>query len=184
MARLALLLVLLVSVVSPAAAEIKVCNNFKQTVHFALAYQKDDKWTTQGWLNVKPKQCGSEPTGLVDGDFYYYAKTDPIKVAKNKRQWWSWGSDDQFSIRDGNFVFKNADKKQKGARLVPFHHMNVTFNDATANVTITFLPDAKTTSTFSTPPGRNAPDTAGAPTAPREPTGDAPSGAVQQGGAE
>ena len=99
MARLVFLLVLLVSAVSPAAAEIKICNNFKQTVHFALAYQKSDAWTTQGWLNVKPKQCGSEPSGLVDGDFYYYAKTDPIKVAKGKRQWWSWGNDDQFSRR-------------------------------------------------------------------------------------
>ena len=54
-----------------------------------------------------------------------------------------------------------------------------------SGTTITFLPDAKTTSTFSTPPGRNEPDTAGAPTAPREPTGEAPPGAVQQqGGAE
>ena len=166
MARLALLLVLLVSAIAPAAAEIKICNNFKQTIHFAIAYQKDNIWTTQGWLNVKPKQCGSEPKGLVDGDFYYYAKTDPIKVAKGKRQWWSWGTDDQFSIRDGNFVFKNADTKQKGARLVPFHHMNVTLNDEVANVTITFLPDAKTTSTFSMPPGRNTPERAAEPDEP------------------
>jgi uncharacterized membrane protein len=57
---LAALLLSLVSL-TPAVAGVQFCSDFKVPVRFAVAYQTEKGWVTEGWVSVDPKKCIVDP---------------------------------------------------------------------------------------------------------------------------
>ena len=107
---------------SPARAQLQFCNDFERPVRFALAYQTPEGWVSEGWTKVESKGCvdtGDKYAGLTE--LYWSGETDWYKIEGGKRQQVTWGKGREFSVKDQSFTFKNADKKQKGARLAGFN---------------------------------------------------------------
>jgi tetratricopeptide (TPR) repeat protein/uncharacterized membrane protein len=142
--RYLLALLLLAVSGSQASAAIKFCNNFEHQVQFAVAFQDQDGWVSEGWISVEPKACQTDSKHADLTEFYWRGETDWIKT-KGGRTKWSWGKDRQFSVKDASFTLKNADQKLKGAHLVAFIGP-VKINLPSTAVTLTIV-DAKGTMT-------------------------------------
>lgn len=142
--RFLLALLLLAMSGSQALAAIKFCNNFEHQVQFAVAFQDQGGWVSEGWISVAPNACQTDSKHADLTEFYWRGETDWIKT-KGGRTQWSWGKDRQFSVKDGSFAFKNSDQKLKGAHLVGFIGP-VKINAPSIAVTLTIV-DAKGTMT-------------------------------------
>jgi len=116
-----------------AQAGIKICNNFSQTVYFAMAYSQpgyDESYISRGWLVLNPNGgCDQFDSALHLTVFWYYAETNEYKVSKrvkNKNMWGSVRADKKFWIATNSFNFiNNLNDKQSspgdpGAKLVGF----------------------------------------------------------------
>jgi Protein of unknown function (DUF1036) len=125
--RFLLALLLLAVSGSQALAAIKFCNNFEHRVQFAVAFQDQDGWVSEGWISVAPKACQTDSKHADLTEFCWRGETDWIKT-KGGRTQWSWGKDRQFSVKDGSFAFKNSDQKLKGPHLVGFIGPVITLN--------------------------------------------------------
>ncbi|OBQ61331.1 DUF1036 domain-containing protein [Mesorhizobium erdmanii] len=97
-----------------AEAAIKICNNFSQTVYFAMAYAQpgyDESYVSRGWLRLSPNGgCDQFDSALHLTVFWYYAETNEYKVSKhlkNKNTWGSVRPDKQFWIATNSFNFIN-----------------------------------------------------------------------------
>ncbi|HEV7464375.1 MAG TPA: tetratricopeptide repeat protein, partial [Methyloceanibacter sp.] len=142
--RFLLALLLLAVSGSQAWATVKFCNNFEHPVQFAVAFQDQDGWVSEGWISVAPKACQTDSKHADLTEFYWRGETDWIKT-KGGRTQWSWGKDRQFNVKDGSFTLKNSDETLKGAHLVGFIGP-VKINAPSIAVTLTIV-DAKGTMT-------------------------------------
>jgi Tfp pilus assembly protein PilF len=70
---------------------------------------------SDGWMTVNTGDCQTDTQHAGLTSFYYCAETDVFDKHTT-----SWGRDKEFSVKDGNFVLRSADKPQKGARAVKF----------------------------------------------------------------
>ncbi len=129
---------------APAAATIKVCNQFRHTIHLAFAYEAKDGWVSEGWLTVAPNACEIDTQHPDVTSFYYRAESDTY----GDNKWSTWGSNREFSVKDGNFKLDHAEQKAPGGRFVQFNGPD-SYIDPFTVVTLTFLPDLKVT--FSVP---------------------------------
>lgn len=79
-ATLALLTVLsigaLVSAVSPALADFRLCNRTSAQVSIAIGYKSDKIWRTEGWWNMPPNSCHTLLEGVLSSRYYYVYAVD------------------------------------------------------------------------------------------------------------
>jgi len=63
---------------SPASAraDFRMCNNTSNRVSVALAYTDGQNWTSEGWWNLKPSDCGVLLRGTLAAEFYYVYAMD------------------------------------------------------------------------------------------------------------
>lgn len=59
-----------------AFADLKVCNKTGSRVGIAIGYKTSDKWTSEGWWNLKPDSCQNILKGSLNGRFYYVHAVD------------------------------------------------------------------------------------------------------------
>jgi tetratricopeptide (TPR) repeat protein/uncharacterized membrane protein len=137
-------LLLLIASCAPALATVKVCNQFSHPLHLAFAYEGKDGWTSDGWLTVAPNACEIDTQHPDLTSFYYRAESDTYGGNK----WTTWGSDREFSVKDGNFKLDHAEQKVPDGRFVKFNGPD-SYIDPFTVVTLTFFPDLKVT--FSVP---------------------------------
>ncbi len=137
--RLLLAVLLLIISGSQASAKLQICNKFMHPVHTALAYQQNGVWVSDGWITVDTNKCLIDTTHADITSFYYYGETDTFD-----RQTWSWGRDKDFSVKTGDFTFRNADTQQRGARLVKFSGPR-TYKLPQTTVVLTFEQDLTVT---------------------------------------
>lgn len=136
-----------------ADAAIKICNNFSQTVYFAMAYAQpgyEESYISRGWLVLNPNGgCDQFDSALHLSAFWYYAETNEYKVSKhtnNKNTWGSVRADKQFWIATNSFNFINNlnDNQSRpgdpGARLVGFTR-SVESKDSELDETLTIEAD-------------------------------------------
>ncbi|MDX8529439.1 DUF1036 domain-containing protein [Mesorhizobium sp. VK25A] len=151
--RSVLLSVILAMSAERAEAAIKICNNFSQTVYFAMAYAQpgyDESYISRGWLVLNPNGgCDQFDSALHLTVFWYYAETNQYKVSKNvknKNMWGSVRADKQFWIATNSFNFINNlnDNQSRpgdpGARLVGFTR-SVESKDSELDETLTIEAD-------------------------------------------
>jgi uncharacterized membrane protein len=74
--RFLLALLLLAVSGSQALAAIKFCNNFEHQVQFAVAFQDQDGWVSEGWISVPPKACQSDSKHVDLTEFYWRGETE------------------------------------------------------------------------------------------------------------
>ncbi|TPN79506.1 DUF1036 domain-containing protein [Mesorhizobium sp. CU2] len=151
--RSVLLAFLLVTSAERAEAAIKICNNFSQTVYFAMAYSQpgyDESYISRGWLVLNPNGgCDQFDSALHLSVFWYYAETNQYKVSKHVKNINMWGNvrpDKQFWIATNSFNFiNNLNEKPShpgdpGARLVGFTR-SVESKDSELDETLTIEAD-------------------------------------------
>jgi tetratricopeptide (TPR) repeat protein/uncharacterized membrane protein len=104
---------------TPAVAGVRWCSDFPHPVRFAVAYQTPQGWVSEGWVKVAPKSCVEDTKHADLTNFMWTAESDPYDLDGQKMKS-TWGKNQSFAVKDGDFTLKNADKKSKGARLANF----------------------------------------------------------------
>ncbi|MFN3689151.1 DUF1036 domain-containing protein [Salinarimonas sp.] len=61
---------------SPAAADLRLCNMTGSRVGVALGHRNDEGWVTEGWWNLRPRQCETLLEGALSSRFYYVFAVD------------------------------------------------------------------------------------------------------------
>jgi uncharacterized membrane protein len=125
------------SVAAPTAASsvIELCNKFGRPIHFAIAFQNSDVWTSEGWLTVPNGKCGQLTKYPDLTAFYYYGETD---VYDGKQT--TWGTKRDFAVKKSDFILQDADTELPGARMVKFSGPIERDTPAQAQ-SLTFTPD-------------------------------------------
>jgi tetratricopeptide (TPR) repeat protein len=137
---------------APALAGVRFCNKFAHHVRFAVAYQTPEGWVTEGWVDVDPGACVIDEKHADLTDFLWTAESG-VYSNDGKQVRRIWGKGKQFSVKDGPFTLKGADKKLKGARLAAFDVDAISFSDPAIVATVEIHENASTTTTV---PGPNS----------------------------
>ena len=92
----------------PAMANLEVCNRSDRgRVVIAVAYPvNNNRWNTEGWLDLDDGECGTLINGkLTNRYYYYYAQTESQ---------YSWKGNHRFCVSNREFVFADANKQCRG----------------------------------------------------------------------
>jgi uncharacterized membrane protein len=63
-------------IVTPAAADFRLCNNTSSRVGISVGYKENDGWTTEGWWNLPARTCETLLRGALVARFYYIYAID------------------------------------------------------------------------------------------------------------
>lgn len=69
-------LLILFLAIPPAFADFRLCNNTASRVGVAIGYRDKDGWATEGWWNVKSRECQTLLKGPLAARFYYVYAID------------------------------------------------------------------------------------------------------------
>jgi uncharacterized membrane protein len=61
---------------TPAAADLRMCNNTGGRVSVALAYTDGQEWVSEGWWNLKSLDCVTLLRGALAAQYYYVYAMD------------------------------------------------------------------------------------------------------------
>jgi uncharacterized membrane protein len=62
--------------VTPARADLKLCNSTASRIGVAIGYQDGDGWTSEGWWNIASQTCETLLKGAVPSRFIYVHAVD------------------------------------------------------------------------------------------------------------
>ncbi|UMY19875.1 DUF1036 domain-containing protein [Methylobacterium organophilum] len=60
----------------PAQADLRLCNQTASKVGVTLGYRDPQGWVTEGWWDLKPKDCATLLRGALAARFYYVFAVD------------------------------------------------------------------------------------------------------------
>jgi len=66
----------LVASLTPASADLRVCNNTKALINFAVGVNAGADFSTEGWWTVTPGSCATPIKGPLTARFVYLYATD------------------------------------------------------------------------------------------------------------
>jgi uncharacterized membrane protein len=105
---------------APAAAQVKICNEFVATIHVAFARQDHNGYTAVGWWNVPKGVCQTTTYTLQGGDtLHYAADSDGYRSAGGTRRD-HWGNAVKLFVGSKDFNYTNAEKSRSGAKAEMF----------------------------------------------------------------
>ena len=64
--------------ISPAYADLRVCNQTSDPVSVALGYRAERGWQSEGWWVAAPAQCATVFQGNLNSRFFYLFAADDI----------------------------------------------------------------------------------------------------------
>jgi uncharacterized membrane protein len=64
--------------ISPAYADLRVCNQTADPVSIALGYRAERGWQSEGWWVAAPAQCATVFQGKLNSRFFYLFAADDI----------------------------------------------------------------------------------------------------------
>lgn len=85
--------------VSPAAADLKLCNTTSSRVGVAIGYKDGEGWTTEGWWNVAARSCETILRGPLVARFYYLYAVDYDQGGEWSGRAFMCSRDKEFTIR-------------------------------------------------------------------------------------
>jgi uncharacterized membrane protein len=164
------LLVMLVSgmlvSISPAYADLKVCNQTADPVSVALGYRAERGWQSEGWWVAAPSQCATVFQGTLNSRFFYLFAADDIGGG-------AWDGSVYMCTRDDSFtIFGVEDCLARGYERTGFFEVDtqnksdwtLQLTDPTANAPASSTgTDADGPPDQSAAPGSNAPPGDAAP---------------------
>ncbi len=78
LAAAGLFLASLIVSISPAYADLRVCNETSNPVSIALGYRADKGWQSEGWWVAPPTKCATVYQGDLNSRFFYLYVADDI----------------------------------------------------------------------------------------------------------
>lgn len=100
--------------VSPALADLKICNTVSSNVNIAIGYKVKSGWTTEGWWLIKPNTCEAIIEGELFARFYYI-------YAIEEGTGGYWGGEAVMCTKNEEFTINGiADCEQRGFRRTGF----------------------------------------------------------------
>jgi uncharacterized membrane protein len=69
-------MLLLMTALSSAKADFRVCNNTGNRVGVAIGYKDQETWTTEGWWNISAHSCETLLRGTLVARYYYVYALD------------------------------------------------------------------------------------------------------------
>jgi uncharacterized membrane protein len=82
--------------VSPAWAELEICNDTAARHNIAIGYKQDGRWVSEGWWQLAPSACIPAVKGDLDFRFYYFRAESPGRLFQHDRL--------SFCTREGLFT--------------------------------------------------------------------------------
>ncbi|MBX9926582.1 MAG: DUF1036 domain-containing protein [Hyphomicrobiaceae bacterium] len=96
----------LIALVSPAAAQVTVCNASSSRIGVALAYQDPSGWTSEGWWNIPSQSCETLLKTQVPSRFIYVHAVDYDRGG-------DWSGTNMLCTAEKSFAIREADKCAK-----------------------------------------------------------------------
>ena len=100
----AALLALCVVVVTPARADLRLCNTTAGRIGVAIGYKDSSPtgWATEGWWNIAAQTCETVYKGALAGRFYYIHAIDYDRGGEWAGQSFMCTADKSFTIKGVN----------------------------------------------------------------------------------
>ena len=73
---IALSLFLAALAVTPARADLQVCNDTERLLGVAVGYRADGLWVSEGWWRIPARGCAAVIEGSLDSRFFYVHAED------------------------------------------------------------------------------------------------------------
>ena len=149
--------------ISPAYADLKVCNETTDPVSVALGYRAPRGWQSEGWWVAAPSQCATVFQGNLNSRFFYLFAADDISGG-------AWDGNVYMCTRDDSFtIFGVEDCLARGYERTGFFEVDtqnksdwtLKLTDPAANAPNGT--DANGTDSDGPPPEATTPDTGGNP---------------------
>ena len=94
--------------VTPASAELKLCNSTASRVGVAIGYQAQNGWMTEGWWNIPAQTCESLLKSTFPSRYIYVYAIDYERGGE-------WKGAHTMCIRRRSFAIRNVKKcKERG----------------------------------------------------------------------
>jgi hypothetical protein len=121
----ALLLAASIATAKADFTPISFCNNFKQRLYIALAYQQDDSsWISRGWLEVQPGTCRVFDSAIHLVKFYWRAESawyvDSSSGKKSRTLWGDKGRMKFAIVESAHFNLYQATAPDSRSQLAGF----------------------------------------------------------------
>lgn len=71
--------------VSPARAELEICNDTEALHNVAIGYKQEGGWVSEGWWQLAPSACFTAIKGELEFQFYYYRAESPDHIFEHDR---------------------------------------------------------------------------------------------------
>jgi uncharacterized membrane protein len=128
-------------------SEISICNGFAVRIYVALAFQDQGNFTAAGWWSVDPNKCEPADFSFQGATLYYAADSDQYKQGSGMAQE-HWGNKTNLYVSTQKFNFDNAESNRSNTKGEMFSSIELTAQQQTTPVTITFhfVPGNTTTS--------------------------------------
>ncbi len=122
------------TVIEPAQAQLQVCNRSNKTAYIAVGYGVgNDKWRSEGWFEITPRQCEVVvETALTSGDYYYLYGGD-----RGDNWVWEGTTGQNFCVHPTdkfNYVATGEGCGRNGSELRPFFEVQVDSSNYTMNL--------------------------------------------------
>jgi uncharacterized membrane protein len=84
--------------ISPAYADLRVCNQTPDPISVALGYRAERGWQSEGWWVAPPSQCATVFQGNLNSRFFYLFAADDIGGGAWDGSFYMCTRDDTFTI--------------------------------------------------------------------------------------
>lgn len=65
-----------VSAITPAQAELRLCNMTTSRIGVSVGYKNKNAWRTEGWWNLRPNSCETLLPGALSSRYFYIHAQD------------------------------------------------------------------------------------------------------------
>ncbi|WP_183434164.1 DUF1036 domain-containing protein [Methylobacterium sp. R2-1] len=86
----------------PALADLRLCNQTASKVGVTLGYRDAQGWVTEGWWELKPRNCETLLRGSLAAQFYYIYAVDYTRGGE-------WSGRAMMCTRDTTFTIRGVE---------------------------------------------------------------------------
>ncbi|WP_141701928.1 DUF1036 domain-containing protein [Methyloceanibacter stevinii] len=97
--------------VSPANADLKLCNTTASRVGVAIGYKDTEGWASEGWWNIASHTCETLLKGVLIGRYYYIHAVDYDRGGEWAGGLYMCTDDKSFTIRNTTDCEKRGHKR-------------------------------------------------------------------------
>ena len=94
------------AVVTPAVADLRLCNTTAARIGVAIGYQDTEGWATEGWWNIAAQTCETLYKGALASRYVYVYAIDYDRGGE-------WAGKSQMCVADKSFLIRGTTDCQK-----------------------------------------------------------------------